>query len=236
MLPFSLEEIVKDIGVKMSKRKSTNSVLLFHDVLNDINDWQAEENGENDEIGDNLDELCGEEEEIDSNPSEECLGEEQQCEEPEDNVNRQQRYGPRKQLTRNRNVHDIDSSLDENNYKEIVYMNKDGVLEELCGYLGPKKDKNTKKIWWSSEHPVATGRQRKCDTISGRISCLAPNSRANNIENIEDTFHLYFDNDIMDKIVDCTNTRINETIACLQQSDNFNESSKYTWVKKNRQS
>ena len=37
-LPFSLEEIVKDIGVKMSKRKSTNSVLSFDDVLNDIND------------------------------------------------------------------------------------------------------------------------------------------------------------------------------------------------------
>ena len=35
----------------------------------------------------------------------------------------------------------------------------------------------------------------------------------------------------MDKIVDCTSTRINETIARLQQSDNFNESSKYTWVK-----
>ena len=220
----------------MSKRKSTNSVLSFDDVLNDINDWLAEENGENDEIGDNLDELCGEEEEIDSNPSEECLEEEQQSEEPEDNVNRQQRYGPRKQLTRNRNVHDIDSSLDENNYKEIVYMNKDGVLEELCGYLGPKKDKNTKKIWWSSEHPVATGRQRKCDTISGRISCLAPNSRANNIENIEDTFHLYFDNDIMDKIVDCTNIRINETIASLQRSESFSESSKNTWVKKKRQS
>ena len=111
-------------------------------------------------------------------------------------------------------------------------MNKDGILEELCGYLGPKKDKNTKKIWWSSEHPVATGRQRKCDTISGRISCLAPNSRANNIENIEDTFHLYFDNDIMDKIVDCTITRINETIARWQRNDTFNESSKYTWIKK----
>ena len=51
-------------------------------------------------------------------------------------------------------------------------MNKDSVLEELWGYLGPKKDKITKKIWWSSEHPVATGRQQKCDTISGRISCL----------------------------------------------------------------
>ena len=95
--------------------------------------------------------------------------------EPEDSVNQQQRHGPRKQLTHNRNAHDIGSSLYENNYKEIVYMNKYGVLEEL----------------WS------------------RISCLAPNSRANNIENIEDTFHLYFDNDIMNKIVDCTSARIN---------------------------
>ena len=107
-------------------------------------------------------------------------------------------------------------------------MNKGGVLVELCGYLGPKKD-NTKKIWWSSEHPVATGTLRKCDTISGRISCLAPNSRANNIENIEDTFHLYFD-DFMGKIVDCTNTRINETIARLRRSGYVNESSKYTWI------
>ena len=65
---------MKDIGVKISKRKSTNSILSFDDVLNDINDWLEEENGETDEIGDNLDELCGEEEGIDSNPSEECLG------------------------------------------------------------------------------------------------------------------------------------------------------------------
>ena len=36
----------------------------------------------------------------------------------------------------------------------------------------------------------------------------------------------------MDKIVDCTNTRINATIAHLQRSDNFNESSNYTCVKK----
>ena len=57
-------------------------------------------------------------------------------------------------------------------------MNKDGVLEELCCYLGLKKKKNTKKIWWSTEYPVFTGRQRKCDAISGRINCLAPNFRA----------------------------------------------------------
>ena len=71
--PFSWEEIVKDVRAEISKRKSTNWVLSFDDVLNNVNDWLAEENGENYEIGDNLDELCGEEEEIDSNLSDESL-------------------------------------------------------------------------------------------------------------------------------------------------------------------
>ena len=66
--------------------------------------------------------------------------------------------------------------------------------------------------------------------MRSRISCLAPNSRTK--ENMENTFHLHFDNYIMVKIIECTNTRINETIAYLQQSDNFNESSKYTWIKR----
>ena len=51
----------------MSKRKSTNSALSFDDVLNDINNWLAEENDENNEIGDNLDKLCDEEKEINPN-------------------------------------------------------------------------------------------------------------------------------------------------------------------------
>ena len=100
-------------------------------------------------------------------------------------------------------------------------------MKELCGYLGLMKVKNTKKIWWSSEHPLATGRMQKCDIISVRMSCLTPNYRANNIENIKDTFHLYFDKDIMGKIVNCT-----KTIARFLQSDNLKESSKYTCVKK----
>ena len=57
------------MGMKMSKRKSTNCILSFNDVLNDIINFLAEKNGENDKIGDNLDEMCGEGEEIDSNPS-----------------------------------------------------------------------------------------------------------------------------------------------------------------------
>ena len=57
---------MRDKAVKMSQRKPTNSILSFDDLLNDINDWLAEENGESNEIGDNLDAQCREEEEIDS--------------------------------------------------------------------------------------------------------------------------------------------------------------------------
>ena len=46
----------------MSKRKSTSSILSFDHVLNDMNDWLTEQNGENDETGDNLGEMCCEEE------------------------------------------------------------------------------------------------------------------------------------------------------------------------------
>ena len=84
----------------MSERSSTNFVLSLIMFLNDINYWLLEKNGENDEIGDNLDELCGQEEKIDSSPSEECLEDEQQSEEPEDNVNRQQRYGSQSKRSR----------------------------------------------------------------------------------------------------------------------------------------
>ena len=36
----------------------------------------------------------------------------------------------------------------------------------------------------------------------------------------------------MGKIANCTNAQINETMESLRQSNTFNESSKYTWVKK----
>ena len=77
---------MKGLGAKISKGISTNFVLSFDDVLSDINNLLAEKSGENDKIGDNLDELCAGEE-IYSNPSEGFLEEKQETEELEDNVN-----------------------------------------------------------------------------------------------------------------------------------------------------
>ena len=84
----------------MSKKKFSIFRFIIWWCFEWYNDWLAEKNGENNKIGDNLDEMCGEEEEIDSNASEECLEEKQQPDELEDN-DRKQRYGPKKQLTCN---------------------------------------------------------------------------------------------------------------------------------------
>lgn len=54
--------------------------------------------------------------------------------------------GPRKQLTWKRLVHDIDSSLDENIFQNITYVNRDGNFEELTGYSGSKKKQKYKEI------------------------------------------------------------------------------------------
>ena len=88
------------------------------------------------------------------------------------------------------------------------------------GYLGPKKTKN-KKILWTSDQPVTTSRQGRCDTITGRRSCLVPSTKASKIENIEDIFHLFFDENMINKIVDHTNNGINETITRLQRVESY---------------
>ena len=69
---------------------------------------------------------------------------------------------PRKLLTKKRLVHDNDSAIDENNHYDLHFRNGEGKWKTLTGYLGPKKDKNTKTIRWTSHFPLQ-GRQRTCD-------------------------------------------------------------------------
>ena len=59
----------------------------------------------------------------------------------------------------------------------------------------------------------------RCDTITGRTSCLVLNTKATEIENIEDTFHLVFDDNIMNKLAYHTNNRINDPTDTLRLID-----------------
>ena len=45
--------------------------------------------------------------------------------------NSRQRYAPRKQLTGNRKVYDIDFSSDEDSFEKIIYLNRKGNFEGM---------------------------------------------------------------------------------------------------------
>ena len=104
------------------------------DVMNDINAWLGEESVDQSE--DDLHEVVGDEnEEID--PCEKnTLEDEIDLEVVRSSS--QNRYIFRKQLTKKRLVHNIDCSLNKDNFKPIVYVNGKGQFEEFTGYLGPK--------------------------------------------------------------------------------------------------
>lgn len=121
----------------MSKRKTSMGI---DDVMNDINAWLGEES--DDEAEDDLHEVVGDEnEEID--PSEKNMLEDEIDLEVESSSS-QNRYIFRKQLTKKRLVHNIDCSLNEDNFEPIVYVNGKGQFEEFTGYLGPKKKQKHK--------------------------------------------------------------------------------------------
>ena len=91
------------------------------DVINDINKWldNSDDKAENDLNGVNGD---SENEEIP--PSEQNTSEDEIDFDCDDSGSSQNRPIYRKQFTRKRLVHSIDSSLDESNFEPIVYVNK----------------------------------------------------------------------------------------------------------------
>ena len=188
----------------MSKRKSSVDI---DDAMNDINKWLDDSD---DEAEDDLNEVNGDEENEEIFPRKQNASEDEIDFDCDDSGSSQNTPIYRKQLTRKRLVHSIDSSLDESNFEPIVYVNRNGNFETFTGYLGPKTNKNTKTISWDSEFPSVTGRQRTCDTIHRSISCLLPNTKASNIETFDGTFHLFFDDEIMDMVVHNTNNKIRE--------------------------
>ena len=106
--------------------------------------------------------------------SEEVLIEEE-CEEEEEFhaeevQNQHGRVGPpKKKLTKYRLVNSIDTSLNEENFEQLVYMNKHVNLETFTGFMGTVKDPKTEKVYWVSDTPNDVGCQRACDTIKGNL-------------------------------------------------------------------
>ena len=63
----------------------------------------------------------------------------------------------KKLLTRNRLFHNIDSALDLENYNQTHFINGNGHLETMTGYLVPNNKRDTETIRWTSKMPQVTG-------------------------------------------------------------------------------
>ena len=170
------------------------------------------------ETENDLNEVNGDEENKETLPSEQNASGDEIDFDCDDSGSFQNKPIYRKQLTRKRLVHSIDSSLDECNFEPIVYVNRNGDFKTFICYLGLKTKNNTKKISWDSEISSVTGRQGTCDTIHRPIRYLLPNTKALNIETFDDTFHLFFDDEIMDMIVHNINDEIRETLSRLRNN------------------
>ena len=84
--------------------------------------------------------------------------------------------------------------------------------------------KKNPQVFCTSEQTVTTGRQRRCESLQEKQAPQYKTQRAKQIENIEYTIHLFFDDNIMSKIVDNTKNRINETIFRLQRVQSHKKS------------
>ena len=184
-----------------------------------IYEWykQVPEDSDN-ETENDLNEVNGDEENKETLPSEQNASEDEIDFDCDDSGSFQNKPIYRKQLTRKRLVHSIDSSPDECSFEPIVYVNRNGNFKTFICYLGLKTKNNTKKISWDSEISSVTGRQGTCDTIHRPIRYLLPNTKALNIETFDDTFHLFFDDEIMDMIVHNINDEIRETLSRLRNN------------------
>ena len=126
--------------------KKRFDAVSIDQVMHDINCWLDDENDDENDLHDlNASGSENENFSISADASEEVLIEEQ-CEgeeefRVEEVQNQRGRVGPsKKKLTKYRLVNSIDTSLNEENFEQLVYVNKHGNFETFTGYMGPVKD------------------------------------------------------------------------------------------------
>ena len=204
----------------MSKRPKEK--LSYLEAMQDLTEWV--DNGGDEE---DIQEINGEDDQ-DRVSEDDVSDEEDRTTGNEVEQTRPQKHW--KTLTRNRNANSIDTSLNEDNFEPIHYVNGNGMLETLTGFLGPKINKNTQTIEWQSEIPNISGRQGRADVIRSPVLLLRGPARS--VTTYLDCFNLFFDELMFDRVVEKTNLCINRYLRNLQQyKQHAIESDKYTWLK-----
>lgn len=107
-------------------------------------------------------------------------------------------------------VKSINKSPDENCYEphDFAVVEDPKNETDLTGFLGPKKNLKTKKIFWMNKKPQNAGHQRACHILprSPKPSTLL--SLASGINTMVDAFHVLFEDEMVQLIVSNTNAKI----------------------------
>ena len=182
----------------MSKRKLTADEAI-QDILRFVENDRNE-----DEFVDDLDEVYDDDDihaAIDSDDGESSSS---------DTDGNENERPPRKMLTAKRLVNSIDKSLDETCYDKHNFgmVENDDEAVILTGYLGPKKNPKTEKVFWTNSMPSNSGRQRSCDILPSAPVPATLLPLAAGIESVSDAFHVLFPVDMVELIVKHTNSRI----------------------------
>ena len=184
----------------MAKRKITADAAIA-----DILRFVENDSDDDEEFADDINELYDENDLRAANDSSSDSGSGS-----DDDVAQQRPLPPRKILTYKRIVNSIDKSLDENCFDPhdfgTVVEDENEVI--LTGYLGPKKNPNTPKIFWTNKVPTTVGRQRSCDILPRNPTAATVLPLAANVNTITDAFHVLFHTEMVQLIINRTNAKI----------------------------
>ena len=183
-------------------------------VEDENDEFDENDTNSNNDLEELLGDKQGEEREISSAGESEN---EEPNTEPEGPTRRKHR---RKTLTYQRKVHDIDSSLDESNYKLLDPVEELKTIKYVSKQQGPNKEK---VVWeFQNKKPSVAGRQNASNVIRNRPG-LSTYSR--NVKTEMDAFSVLFTDKMFEDIVTHTNKRISNTLekfeVLREESDKY---------------
>ena len=110
----------------------------------------------------------------------------------------------RKVPTYKRKVHDLSSSLDVGNYNPVSFSDANVVVHKATLEKATRKNP-AKEVVWTNQKPANIGRQTSENVVK---VTPGPNSKSINAKTPMDAWELFFSENILQIILDCTNNKI----------------------------
>lgn len=119
--------------------------------------------------------------------------------------------GERQRKRHKRVINSLDAALKLENYDAFISPTADEVKEYKAVLEKAKRNTPAKEINWTNQKPSVTGRQRRSDVMRSTPGLIGK-AATEALETPLDAFKLFFDDEILAHIVECTNIKITDDI------------------------